>query len=454
MDHAPRHYLRLSIALRSLALLGVALGCSSSPAPNADAAANDDEHDASLDTKNDAGGSPMPQMDAGGSDGGMNSGVTGLPSVEVFEADACHDLDVAVSPDFVVTATNSGHLVFYERNGSVDHEFDVGNNNGDQHVVWDDSSKRWFVSFMDSGHMFVIASKDTSGSSWTPWLEFQGPDDIDNPNLTVTTDKVVLVNYECVYVVDKTEVLENASDHGVTPAPHCGLGRNDQIYGVDYGLPVPSTAYFVTMSDDQHLNWISVDGTPAEDNVLVEQHMLAVEGFREMPPFPGVEQQGGTFLRNSGQVADWHADHLWWSKAGRCPEADELTCVRLFDIDTSANTLRDYELEEEGTSLWSAAPGIERNGNMWALMSQVSPSTPPSLVVAGVSANGMVTPPKVVFEGTEPDVTADMGGDWGDFFDCAPDLTDDSVWCLGNYGGPPRSDGCPTPAKLVHITTK
>src|SRR5439155_5387296 len=97
----------------------------------------------------------------------IDAAVTAFPAVDVFEADACHDLDVAVSPDFVVTATNSGHIVFYKRDGSVDHNFDIQNNMGDQHVVWDESSQRWFVSFMDSGLMYVIASTDTAGKTWT-----------------------------------------------------------------------------------------------------------------------------------------------------------------------------------------------------------------------------------------------------------------------------------------------
>src|SRR5579859_4979292 len=47
----------------------------------------------------------------GGSTGTGGGPVTGPPDVQVFEADACHDLDIAVSHDFVATATNSGHVV-------------------------------------------------------------------------------------------------------------------------------------------------------------------------------------------------------------------------------------------------------------------------------------------------------------------------------------------------------
>jgi len=372
--------------------------------------------------------------------------------VDSFEADACHDLDIAVSPDFVATATNSEHVVFHKRDGSVDHTYEFRNNNGDQHIVLDDSSKRWFFSYMDSGLMYVSASTDATGKTWTPGLHIVGEADVDNPTLTVTTDKLVLVNYACVYVVDKSVVMAGGMTT-ITPPPNCGLKRNDQIYGVDYGIPVPSTAYFATMSDDTPVNWISVDGTPKAGHVVVKQNPMAITGFKTMPPFPGIQQQGGTFLRNSGQVANWHAGHLWWSKAGKCAGAETLTCVRMFDIDTTANKLHDFEYAVPGASLWSAAPGIDRNGNMWTLMAQVSPTTPPSLVVAGMSAAGELTAPKIVVQGTVPDVTAASGGDWGDFFNCAPDPTDASVWCIGNYGGPKRGS-CPTPAKVVHVATR
>jgi hypothetical protein len=254
-----------------------------------------------------------------------------------------------------------------------------------------------------------------------------------------------MVNYECIYVIDKATVLAGTSAT-VTPMPQCGLDRDDQIYGVDYGDTVPSTAYFVTMSDDQHVNWISVDGTPAAGNLVVQQHRLSVSGFVEFPPFPGVVQKGGTHLRNSGVVAMWHRNHLWWSKAGKC---GGVTCSRMFDIRTDANVVDDFDFAVPGTYVWSAAPGIDRDGNMWALMSETSPTLAPSLAVGGRSASGVVTAPQIVVQGSAPDVTEN--GDWGDFFDCAQDVSDGSVWCLGNYGGAGPDSSCPTPAKLVHI---
>jgi hypothetical protein len=389
-------------------------------------------------------------------DGGMSSPQAdaateaAFPMVRSFEADACHDLDIAVSPDFVATATNSGHVVFYNRDGSVDHVHDFPGNTGDQHIVWDHSARRWFFSMMNTSsdgnsHMWLFASRDQQGNAWTSVLDVRGPSDMDNPNLTVTTDKVALLNLDCIYVVDKAKVLAGTSAT-VTPAPKCGLAHNDQIYGVDYGDSVPSTAYFVTMSDDQHINWISVEGTPAAGNLTVKQHRLSVSGFVAFPPFPGVVQQGGTHLRNSGVVAMWHRHHLWWSKAGKC---GGVTCARMFDIDTDANVVDDFEFAVPNTYVWSAAPGIDRDGNLWALMSETSPSKAPSLAVGGRSVSGVVTAPRIVVQGSAPDVTDN--GDWGDFFNCAQDVDDGSVWCLGNYGGVGPDRSCPTPAKVVHI---
>jgi hypothetical protein len=125
----------------------------------------------------------------------------------------------------------------------------------------------------------------------------------------------------------------------------------------------------------------------------------------------------------------------------------------MFDVDTTSEAVKDFEFTVAGASLWSAAPTADFAGNMWTLLAQVSPTTAPSLAVAGMSAAGVRTEPKIVFQGTAPDVTAQQGGDWGDFFDCAQDPLDGSAWCIGNYGGP-KTASCPTPAKVAHIVTK
>jgi hypothetical protein len=125
----------------------------------------------------------------------------------------------------------------------------------------------------------------------------------------------------------------------------------------------------------------------------------------------------------------------------------------MFHVRTDANTESDFDFAAPNQYVWSAAPGVDKNGNMWALMSESSTSLNPSLAVGGYSAGGMKTEPQIVFKGTMPDVTGTTFGDWGDFFACDQDPTDGSVWCIGNYGGA-AVNGCPTPAKLVHITTQ
>jgi hypothetical protein len=391
--------------------------------------------------------------------------VTGFPKVDVYEADACHDLDVVVSPKLVATATNSGHVVFYKKDGSMDHVHDFSACCGDQHLQWDDSTQRWFFNVMNGvsngGPDLVFASTDDTGTNWTSGVTVTiddgtgQPASVDDIQLVVTTDKVLLENGDCIYPLDKTSVMTGGGT--ATPTGSCGLGHDDQVWAVHNGYPEPSTGYFVTMSDDQHLNWISVDGTGTA--ITVQQHMLPVSGFTKFPVGPGVPQPPGPMypmgssLRASGVIGMWQNSDLWWSAVDYCSGGSMLSCQRMFHVRTDTNTETDFDFAVPNVYVWSAAPGIDANGNMWALMSETSSTLFPSLAVGGYSAGGTTTQPHIVFQGTQSDETGNPLGDWGDFFACDQDPTDGSLWCLGNYGGAPVN-GCNTPAKLVHVTTQ
>jgi hypothetical protein len=233
--------------------------------------------------------------------------------------------------------------------------------------------------------------------------------DMDNPNLNVTSDKVVMQNFGCLYTMDRAPVMAAAS-RTLIPVKNCGLSRDDQIYGVDFGIAVPSTAYFVDLASGRRaLNWISVEGIPARGDVVVTPHLLPIRPSTALPVFPGVPQPGGTQLRNSGSV-------------------------------------REFDFSVPDINLWSAAPGIDRSGNVWFLMAWSSASVPLSLALAGVTRAGIVIPPKVVVPGTVP---MDAGS-FGDFFDGVQDPVDGTVWFVGHYGAPkPRDSFCAS--RVVHV---
>jgi hypothetical protein len=269
-----------------------------------------------------------------------------------------------------------------------------------------------------------------------------GPTNLDNPQLVVTSDKVSLLVFDCVYTMDKAAVLA-ANGQPLASISTCGIKHTDQTYAVDYGTSVPATAYFAVMSDASHFNWVSVEGTPKAGNVKMTQHPVALSRpFTPIPAFPGVMAFGGMVTRNSGNMAEWHAGHLWWSQSGRCG-AD--VCPRMFDVNTETGVLRDFDLAMPGTTLWSAAPGIDKDGNMFALMAQTNASTPISLAVGGMTREGALIPPQSAWKGTG----TFPAPQFGDFFDAAQDPMDGSVWAVGNYAA-----GGDCGARVVHITAQ
>jgi hypothetical protein len=146
--------------------------------------------------------------------------------------------------------------------------------------------------------------------------------------------------------------------------------------------------------------------------------------------------------RASGGLAEWDNGHLWWSQAGKCGSD---VCPRMFDVNTQTDVLRDFDFALPGYIVWSASPGIDKNGNMFAIMAQTNATTPLSLAVGGMNNAGALIPAQTAWKGTG-NFPAD---EFGDFFDVAQDPADGTVWAVGNYAA---SGKCG--ARVLHITAK
>jgi hypothetical protein len=374
-----------------------------------------------------------------------------FPKVESFDVDACHDLDIAVSPTLIAVATNPGWIVFYSKTGmpmGTVKPFPTPSV-GDAHVIWDHSSRRWFFSTLQNqggDGAFLYASKDETGRTWTPTARVMGPTSLDNPQIVVTTDKVSMLVFDFVYTMDKDVVMAGST----TSIPSIRSGpvqHTDQTYGVDYGVNVPSTAHFTVMSDDQHFNWITVDGTVKGNNVVLQQHKVAVSTpFTRIPAFPGVTAFGSQVTRNSGNLGMWDNGKIVWSQSGKCGAGGADVCPRVFYVDTATQVMRDFDLAMPGNVLWSAATGIDKDGNVWALMAQTNATTPLGLAVGGLTNTGAIIPPQQVVKGTG----IFPKEQFGDFFAASQDPVDGSVWAVGNYAPTPNECG----ARVVHITAQ
>jgi hypothetical protein len=273
---------------------------------------------------------------------------------------------------------------------------------------------------------------------------------IDNPEPTVTSDKLVLVFHgNCLWAVDKETLY--AGNAAVVQPSTCALTPADNVIAVKYGGAPPTTAYAVTLNDDTTLNWISVDGTQAAGNIQVQQHTITVPNIDEVATFGGVTQNGQDI--EAGEVkAMWQAGHLVWAKAVKCASG---SCDRVFDIDTTANKATSHDFSMAGTQLWYGVPGLDKAGNTWVVMAEAKPNGNLGLALGGIFASGKVYDANIIVPGQ----SALTGGNrFGDYFSAAQDPVDGTSWLIGEYaaaaGNPLNTEGGNSGCKVVHVTAK
>jgi hypothetical protein len=404
------------------------------------------------------GGEPAP--DSGGTTPDSGPVGDGVPHVETFDTYCLSvpDPDVAAGPD-LVGMVGQWNAYFYKKTGAFDHKYTwkalKGNLVSDTHIVFDSSSQRWFLTtIVDLGNdqygVQVMVSTDAAATAWKTSIPATMSGLNDNPQPTVTSDKLVLVFHgNCLWAIDKPSLY--AGNAAVVQPSTCALSPADNVVAVKYGGAPPSTAYAVTLNDLTTLNWISVDGTQAAKNIQVKQHPIKVPKIDEVPVFGGVTQNGMDI--ESGEVkAMWQNDHLVWAKSVKCASG---SCERVFDIDTAANKATSHDFALSGTQLFFGVPGLDKAGNTWVLMAEAKPNGNVGLALAGVYASGKIYDPTIIVTGQSP-ITG--GNRFGDYFSSAQDPVDGSSWLIGQYAAaannPLNTEGGSTGCKVVHVTVK
>ena len=183
----------------------------------------------------------------------------------------------------------------------------------------------------------VMVSSDATASSLKVSVTANYSHLIDNPQPTVTTDKVLLVYHRNCAWMDKTD-LYNGNAAVVQPTS-CTLMSADNWVAVKYGGMPPSTAYAVTLADSSTLSWLAADGTHATNDVKIQVHNITVPKVNAPPLWGtgGVSVNGNSI--EAGEVkAMFQNGHIYWAKTTMCNGS---TCERLFDIDTATNTRQD-----------------------------------------------------------------------------------------------------------------
>ncbi len=416
-----------------------------------------------------SGGASGSSGTAGGS--GMGSGGTaggsaltgGPPLVQSFDTNCLGvpDPDVAAGNDLFGMVGQWTAYFYNKKTGAADHQYTwkalQGSTISDTHIVFDMPSQRWFMTTIlqnVTGAAYgvqVMVSTDASASSWKVSVVAHDTELIDNPQPTVSTDKVLLVFHgNCAWVVDKPD-LYNGNAAVVQPTS-CSLMSADNWVAVKYGGMPPSTAYAVTLADSSTLSWLAADGTHAANNVKIQVHNITVPKVNAPPLWGngGVTVNGNSI--EAGEVkAMFQNGHIYWAKTTMCNGS---TCERLFDIDTATNTAKTHDFSFAGNQLWFGVPGVDKAGNVWMLASSSTTKGPIGLALMGVYNSGSTYDPNTIVMGTAQINNGSATTRWGDYYSAAQDPIDGSTWMIGQYGGgpaklnPESNAGC----KVVHVT--
>ena len=346
------------------------------------------------------------------------------------------DLTAGATPQLLSLRTEADILGF----GDV-----IGQHALNARLLYDAASRRYVISDMSEDAVYVaVSATDDATGPWYVWHQSLPHNGIDEPKLTVTTDKILVGSYGVWWVLQKSDVLAATSspmtprvsviDTGIdtygsddwaatstgTPDAHLvrELGKSTRGYGMD-GLAV-----------------LTVTGTPAENNLHVERSDLTFTHPQTPPisaPQPNAWHGVGIGpIKEEVYSAVWADDRLWVALVDSCTTpgaspttatattattatattaaaatasggAPAVTCIRLAQIDTAGTApvlLRDLDLGIAGTYLLLPAVDIDPTGSVSVVASATSPTRYPSVVAAQLDRDGHASPWVTIREGT------------------------------------------------------
>jgi hypothetical protein len=126
----------------------------------------------------------------------------------------------------------------------------------------------------------------------------------------------------------------------------------------------------------------------------------------------------------------WRDGHITWTKTIRC---NGVSCIRHFDVDTTANKVTSNDYAVDGTQLFYGGSAFDGTGTAWVLMASVKKDGFVGLTLAGRSATGQIIAPKEVVKGLAAIPSGGGLTRFGDYFAGAMDPVDGSAWLIGQW---------------------
>jgi hypothetical protein len=325
----------------------------------------------------------------------------------------------------------------------------------DPRILFDTGSGRFFfsgVGFSLAGNslIFLGVSKtsDPSGGFFVFKVAQTSNGQLhDQPKIGVSDDKVVISTNEfcCgllgtfrgaeTFVFQKSTLLTGS----VTPVFFVGPDPRQSS-----PVPVQSLSStgpeLVVFNGGTFAGVLSIEGTPALNNVVITETDLPIPATAVPPP---AIQPGGTIETNDDRFlsAVWENGDLWVSGNDRCTPAGSSTaraCLRLVQISAitqggmSPSLTQSIDVGLNGVDLYYPAVTLDSAHNLFAAFSGSTSAVFPSAVALEIAAG----PPPATIAGItvfQRGAKKYGGTRWGDYSAISIDPSTGAVWAAAEY---------------------
>ena len=353
-------------------------------------------------------------------------------------------------PDFL-QSRDGGNVTKFK----LDQFFNSGSNNiFDPIVAYDNSTKRFFASIVDSddGSVHIAVSPPNTPFPIYQWRTFElkfsatGNDCPDQAFIAVSSDKLAIGanvwSNKCNggdylgtqhIIVNKADLINpnGPSDppiyisqrdpNGFSERPAKGSGTESTIYLA--GVGVGDNVTFARL--------IKYTGTVPNIHREVKNIALNIPIIEP----PKVSQPGSPKLLETTGVAQAATvsrvdGSIWLTSMEKCKPAGDVyyrSCIRIIKMDPNTNTASSTVLRTNGVDYLYPALAFVSNGNAIEVFGAVSRSLnlPPSLFALGISPSGVLGVPIKIKQGISPAEECyldDQGNErcrYGDYFGAA-----------------------------------
>ncbi len=374
---------------------------------------------------------------------------------------------IAVGPSDVVQTVNTAAAV-YSKTGTQLATFDFETFWGasttecvDPRTLYIATVNRFAISCTDKAGPLRFAISKTADPTGA-WYRYAAPNlgFLDQDKIEATSDKFIIAGNgettEAMYIYNLSDVVGGVAK----PRVATRIAKKSSLYQAVVEQTSTNTAYFVSSYPSGRLFLATITGTPAGNNVALQETAIASKDFPAPvePQVPGGSIGGGDL---DGRIYDAvyetetsdNKPVIAYSSARECGVR---TCITSAKIDLSGTKpvlTTNALIGEPGWDYTYGAVGLNASGSAFEVYSRSSGSADPGIAVVGPTFD-------VTLQPAAGGTTTCSGGAppcderWGDYLGTAIDPSDpSSVWVTGLYQASNGPIGWGTAIAKVSATT-